>query len=68
MQNLISEQIEFVTDRLGHDWRYAIDDSFAQRELGFTRKHNFENGLLATVKWYLENREWVSSVLKKAKA
>jgi dTDP-glucose 4,6-dehydratase len=44
--------IEFVTDRLGHDRRYAIDDSKAQRDLGFTRKVNFEAGLSSTVQWY----------------
>ena len=51
-------QITFVKDRLGHDRRYAIDDTKAQRELGFTRKHNFETGLKATVEWYLANADW----------
>lgn len=49
------DQIAFVTDRPGHDRRYAIDDRKAQRELGFTRRYTFEQGLEATVAWYLEN-------------
>ncbi|MBK9039655.1 MAG: dTDP-glucose 4,6-dehydratase [Bdellovibrionales bacterium] len=58
--------ITFVEDRLGHDWRYAIDDSKAQRELGFNRKFSkFEDGLKETVKWYLDNPEWIQSVLEK---
>src|SRR5690606_5770160 len=53
------EQITFVKDRLGHDRRYAIDDSKAMKELGYTRKYkNFEEGFKATVNWYLENTEW----------
>ncbi len=51
-------QIAFVKDRLGHDKRYAIDDTKAKRELGFKRRHNFESGLRATVEWYLANGEW----------
>lgn len=56
--------IQFVTDRLGHDRRYAIDDTLAQRELGFTRKYEFESGLANTVRWYLENQTWCEAVLK----
>jgi dTDP-glucose 4,6-dehydratase len=48
------DQIRFVTDRLGHDLRYAIDDSKAEKELGFSRKWSFETGLRETVRWYLE--------------
>lgn len=56
--------ISFVEDRLGHDWRYAIDDSLAQKELGFERKYkDFETGLKATIDWYLNNQNWVKSVL-----
>lgn len=51
-------QIAFVTDRLGHDRRYAIDDRKAVKELGFERTHNFESGLQATIEWYLENEHW----------
>lgn len=50
-------QIQFVTDRLGHDFRYAIDDAKAEKTLGFSRKFDFETGLRATIEWYLANRE-----------
>ena len=53
-------QIKMVTDRLGHDYRYAIDDRKAQRELGFTRKHDFAAGLNETIQWYLNNAEWIA--------
>jgi dTDP-glucose 4,6-dehydratase len=60
-----STGISFVTDRLGHDRRYAIDDTKAERELGFKRRYEFESGLADTVKWYLENDAWVKAVLSK---
>jgi dTDP-glucose 4,6-dehydratase len=59
--------IAFVKDRPGHDRRYAIDDSLAQRELGFTRRYEFESGMAATVRWYLENQNWCASVTKSQK-
>lgn len=61
------ELIAFVTDRLGHDRRYAIDDTKAQRDLGFTRSHSFDQGLVQTIQWYLDNTEWCDSVQKKSK-
>lgn len=48
-----SAQITYVTDRLGHDLRYAIDDSKAQRELGYEREQNFETGIKETIGYYL---------------
>lgn len=45
-------QVSYVTDRLGHDWRYAIDDSKAQDALGFSRRHRFDEALKETVEWY----------------
>lgn len=57
------DQISFVTDRLGHDWRYAIDDSLAARELGFRRKHELNGGLRSTVEWYLAHEVWRDRVL-----
>jgi dTDP-glucose 4,6-dehydratase len=58
-----SEQIIFVEDRKGHDWRYAIDDSKAQKELGFTRQYrDFSTGLEQTVAWYLDNQAWIKQV------
>jgi dTDP-glucose 4,6-dehydratase len=63
------ELISFVTDRKGHDWRYAIDDSKAEKELGFRRTYaGFEAGLAATVTWYLENRRWMDAVLNANRA
>ncbi len=50
--------IEFVPDRPGHDHRYAIDPSKAERELGWTCAVDFETGLHRTVDWYVRNREW----------
>ncbi len=58
-----AKQLTFVADRLGHDWRYAIDDTLAQKELGFARRYRFEDGLEATVKWYLDHREWCELAL-----
>lgn len=49
--------ITFVPDRPGHDFRYAIDDSLAQKKLGFSRQYGFEQGLAETVGWYLENSQ-----------
>lgn len=63
-----AEQIEYVTDRPGHDRRYAIDDSKAQRELGFTRRYDFEQGIRDTVQWYLENGGWCQTILNKKAA
>src|SRR3954466_1467489 len=50
--------ITFVTDRPGHDRRYAIDASKIRRELGWRPRHTFETGLRDTVEWYLDNRWW----------
>lgn len=59
------EQIAFVTDRLGHDLRYAIDDSKSQVELGFTRAYTIEKGLEKTVQWYLDNQAWCNNIIRK---
>jgi dTDP-glucose 4,6-dehydratase len=61
-----ASSIGFVTDRLGHDRRYAIDDTKAQKELGFKRQFQFDTGLADTVKWYLENEDWAKAVLNRA--
>jgi dTDP-glucose 4,6-dehydratase len=58
-------QMKFVEDRLGHDRRYAIDDSLAVKTLGFKREFQFETGLENTVRWYLEHRDWVKAVQSK---
>ena len=56
------EQIAFVTDRPGHDQRYAIDARKIERELGWKPAETFETGIRKTIQWYLDNQEWVSSV------
>ena len=59
-------QIHFVTDRPGHDFRYAIDDTKAETTLGFKRKHDqFETGLRETVQWYLSHWSWSEKVTSK---
>jgi dTDP-glucose 4,6-dehydratase len=61
-----STQVEYVVDRPGHDMRYAIDDSKAEKELRFTRQYpRFEDGLRATVEWYLNHKEWITQVTSK---
>ncbi len=57
------EQITFVTDRPGHDRRYAIDARKLERELGWKPAETFDTGIRKTVQWYLENQAWVSNVL-----
>jgi len=59
--------IHHVTDRLGHDRRYAIDNRKIQTELHWRPAHAFETGLESTVRWYLENRAWWQAVLQRAK-
>ena len=58
--------ISYVTDRQGHDLRYAIDSSKLQRELGWKPSIDFPNGLEKTVDWYLNNREWLDHVTSGA--
>jgi dTDP-glucose 4,6-dehydratase len=55
--------INFVTDRPGHDLRYAIDSSKIRGELGWKPQENFESGLEKTVRWYLDNRAWWERIL-----
>jgi dTDP-glucose 4,6-dehydratase len=57
--------IRFVRDRPGHDLRYAIDASKAQRELGWTPSKTFEEGIAQTVQWYLESRAWWEALRSK---
>jgi dTDP-glucose 4,6-dehydratase len=58
-----ARQIVYVKDRPGHDRRYAIDSSKLQRETGWRPSESFETGLEKTVRWYLENAQWVGRVL-----
>ena len=57
-----AEQIRFVTDRPGHDRRYAIDASKLERELGWKPAETFATGIRKTIEWYLANPEWVAGV------
>jgi len=56
------ELITFVKDRPGHDRRYAMDARKMERELGWRPKETFETGIRKTIRWYLENKEWVKDV------
>ena len=55
--------ITSVKDRPGHDWRYAIDPSRAQNELGFRPQHDFKGGLTSTIDWMLKNETWWRAVM-----
>lgn len=57
-----AEQISFVTDRLGHDRRYAIDARKIEHELGWKPAETFATGIRKTVQWYLDNQQWVVNV------
>ena len=54
--------ITYVSDRPGHDSRYAIDSTKLQRELGWEPSLQFEEGIMKTVRWYLDNQEWMDDV------
>lgn len=64
--NYYKDLITFVTDRPGHDKRYAIDATKIQRDLGWKPGETFETGLRKTVQWYLNNKEWWERVLSGA--
>ncbi|NLI92067.1 MAG: dTDP-glucose 4,6-dehydratase [Peptococcaceae bacterium] len=57
------DQITYVTDRLGHDKRYAIDSSKIKKELGWSPSYTFEQGMKETIEWYLKNQEWMEDVI-----
>jgi dTDP-glucose 4,6-dehydratase len=59
------ELITFVKDRPGHDRRYAIDCSKIGRELGWQPQETFESGMRKTVRWYLDNKEWIEEIERK---
>lgn len=59
-------QITFVSDRPGHDFRYAIDATKLENELGWKPRHSFEDGIKATVQWYLDNRTWWEDIMSGA--
>ena len=55
--------ISFVTDRPGHDQRYAIDATKITNELGWKPKYDFDTGITQTIKWYLDNQDWWQNIL-----
>ena len=57
-----SALIKYVEDRLGHDRRYAIDNTKITTELGWKPAYTFETGMEETIEWYLDNKEWLSNV------
>lgn len=54
--------ISFVTDRPGHDLRYAIDSNKIEKELGWKRKYTFEEGIKTTIEWYINNQDWIENI------
>ena len=63
LNNINYNLITYVQDRLGHDMRYAIEPSKIAKELGWYPETDFETGIRKTIKWYLENQEWVNEVV-----
>ncbi|AEM74862.1 dTDP-glucose 4,6-dehydratase [Caldicellulosiruptor acetigenus] len=61
-ETISEELIRFVKDRKGHDRRYAIDPSKIMRELGWVPETKFEDGIVKTINWYLNNRDWLNRV------
>lgn len=57
------ELIEYVSDRLGHDMRYAIDPTKMETKLGWKPKYNFDTGIKQTIEWYLNNKEWWERII-----
>ena len=55
--------ITYVTDRPGHDLRYAIDSTKSEKELGWDRTYTFETGMKETIDWYLNNTDWIENIL-----
>ena len=55
--------IKYVTDRPGHDMRYAIDPEKIEKKLGWKPKYNFDTGIQQTIQWYLDNEEWWKNIL-----
>ncbi len=66
--NLEMDCVEFVKDRPGHDFRYAIDSSKAQRELGWSTKKDFQENLRQTTEWYRGNLMWIKKVQERIKS
>ena len=54
--------ITYVTDRPGHDLRYAINSEKVEKELGWNRTYTFEEGIKETINWYVNNQEWIRNI------
>lgn len=67
IENINYDLISYVTDRLGHDERYAIDPTKITTELGWYPETSFEVGIEKTIRWYLDNQDWVEGVERKPK-
>ena len=65
---LTRDRIAFVTDRLGHDWRYCVDDARLRAELGWTPQVDFDAGLNETIDWYATHPDWVERALVRGAA
>ncbi len=65
LAGLSNELITYVTDRPGHDRRYAIDPTKSENELGYKPEYSFEEGIRKTVKWYLDNPVWWNNLLER---
>ena len=55
--------IRFVTDRPGHDMRYAIDPTKIETELGWKPRYHFDTGIAQTIQWYLDHQDWWKNIL-----
>ncbi len=65
IMNKSTDQMEFIEDRPGHDFRYSLDSSKIRNEMNWSPKKEFHDGLKKTVEWYLENKEWWAKINEK---
>ncbi len=59
----LEELIKYVKNRLGHDRRYAIDNTKITTQLGWRPAYTFEQGMKETIEWYLDNKEWIENIV-----
>lgn len=63
INNIDYDLIKYITDRKGHDFRYAIDPTKIKNDLGWYPETKFEDGIVMTIRWYLENQDWIDDVV-----
>jgi dTDP-glucose 4,6-dehydratase len=63
LSNINYGLVKYVKDRKGHDKRYAVDSTKIKDELGWSPETEFENGITETIKWYLDNQDWIKNVV-----